>query len=314
MAIFPFRRKVLALKSEVTYGTDPVPTAAANAILAMNGSIALEADVAQREIDLAFFGGKPFVLVGRRATIEFEFELLGSATPGTASPWGPMILACGFAQTLDAVGPPIEAFYNPISDAIGSCTIYFWMGAQRFAITGCRGNFEVMGDVKSFLKGKATFTGILAVPTSVALPAATLTAYQDPIAIETETFEVTLDGFAANTVGISINLNNDVKMHEGSEAREVVINDRAPTGTIRLYDPGVNVKDFWTLAREHTKVALSWNVQPPASPDGRIVIVEAPSIQLELPKFIDIDGARGLEIPYRMLPVAGNDEVTFSLQ
>ena len=57
MAIFPFRRKVLLLKKEATYGLDSAPVAGTDAILAMNGSITLEADKAERDIDLAFFGG-----------------------------------------------------------------------------------------------------------------------------------------------------------------------------------------------------------------------------------------------------------------
>lgn len=314
MAIFPFRRKVLLLKKETVYGTDSVPVAATNAILAMNGSITLEADKAEREIDLAFFGGKPFVLVNRRATIEFEFEPLGSATPGTASPWSAALQACGFAETLDAVGPPIEALYNPISDLIPSATIYFWMGTQKFAIVGCRGNLEFTTDIQTFVKAKATFTGIMAMPVDAALPAATLTAFQNPVAVETETFELVLDGYNLNAKGVTLQLNNDVKLHEGSEAREVIINDRKPGGTIRCYDPGVAAKDLWALARAGDPVALSYTVQPAASPDGRILVVDAPKIQLELPKFTELDGARGLEIPFVALPDSGNDELTISMQ
>lgn len=314
MAVFPFRRKVLQLKKEASYGTDPVPVAATDTILAMNGSITLEADKAEREIDLAFFGGKPFVLVNRRVTIEFEFEPLGHATPGTASPWSATLQACGFAETLEPVGPPIEALYNPISDAIASCTIYFWMGTNKFAIVGCRGNLEFTTDIQTFMKAKATFTGLMAMPVNAALPAQTLTQFQNPVAVETETFELVLDGYNLNAKGVTLQLNNDVKLHEGSEAREVIINDRKPGGTIRCYDPGIVAKDLWALARAGDPVALSYNVQPAASPDGRIVVFEAQSIQLELPKFADLDGARGLEIPFVALPVAGNDEVTISMQ
>ena len=314
MAIYPFRRKVLLLKTESVYGTDPTPTAIANAIQAMNGSITLEADKAEREIDLAFFGGKPFVIVNRRATIEFEFELLGAAAPGSASPWAPMLKACGFTETLVPVGPPIEAVYTPISDSISSCAIYFWMGTQKFVILGNRGNMEVTAEVGSFLKGKATFTGIMGIPTDVSMPTATLTAFQEPVAVETESFAVTLDTFALNAKMVTFNLNNDVKLHEGSEAREVIINDRKPSGTIRCYDPGVAAKDLWTIARTNAKVALTWNVQPPSSPAGRIIQVDSPKVQLEMPKFVEIDGARGLEIPFMLLPNSGNDEVAIRCQ
>lgn len=314
MAIFPFRRKVVLLKKESSYGTDSVPVAATNAILAMAGSITLESDKAERDIDLAFFGGKPFVIVNRRATIEFEFEPLGAATAGTASPWSHTLQACGFAETLDAVGPPIEALYNPISDNISSCTIYFWMGTQKFAIVGCRGNIEFTTDIQTFVKGKATFTGIMAMPVDAAMPAAVLTMFQTPVAVETETFELVLDAYNLNAKGVTLQLNNDVKMHEGSEAREVIINDRKPGGTIRCYDPGVAAKDLWALARAGEPVELSYTVQPAASPTGRILVVSAPKVQLELPKFTELDGARGLEIPFVALPDAGNDELTISMQ
>jgi hypothetical protein len=315
MAIFPFRHKVVLLKSESSYGTDPTPTGAANALLAIKGTIALEADKLERDIDTAYFGAKPFVLVGRRAKIEFEFEALGAATPGTASPWGALLKCCGFNETLDPTGPPAEAVYAPISDNIGSAAVYFWMGAQnKFVILGCRGNVEFMSDIKTFLKGKTSLTGIMSIPTAAAMPAVTLTGFQAPVAIETETFEVEFDSFMLNAVGVSLNMGNDVKIHEGSESREIIINDRKVSGTIKCYDPGVAGKDLWTLAKSHDTSAMTYTVQPAASPTGRIATFDLPAVQIELPKFVDIDGARGLEIAYAGIPVTGNDEVVVTFQ
>lgn len=305
--ILSFKQKALLMKAEVTYGVDPVPVAGTNGILAMNGSIRLEGDKLEREIDLPWFGGSPHVLVGRRATIEFDFEVVGASSVGTAAPIGVLLKACGMAETLVAV---TSATYNPISSAIPSVTIYFWHNGQRFAITGARGDLSIQFDIKTYAKGRARFVGLFAIPTAVALPSPTLSNFQAPPAIETETFAFSLAAFAANAVSFGFAFNNELTIHEGSEDRQVVISDRKPTFTARFYDPGVGVKDYWTIAKDATQVALTASVTGAA---GKITTINCPVVQIEMPQLVDIEGATGLEVTGPLIPgSAGSDELSLA--
>lgn len=306
MALFSWRRKVLLLEVETTYGTDPTPLPATDGVLAMNCSISLEADKLEREIDRAHFTANPFVLVGRRCMIEFDFEPLGNSTVGLAAPCASVLRGCAHAQVLV---PVTSATYNPISSAIESVTIYYWIGDQRFAITGARGTVDFEWSIKQFGKGHAKFTGLFAIPTNTAIVTPTLTAWQDPPAIETETWDLTVDGDQINAVSLTLSQGQEIPIHEGSEAREVASMDRAASGVLRCYDPRVDGFDFWTLAKNHTKVPIVSTVNGGA---GKIVTVTLGTVQFELPKFVEIDKAVGLEIPFHAIANTGNDEYTIA--
>lgn len=305
MALYSWRRKVILLKLETVYGTDTTPAAATDGILAMNMTISLEADKIEREIDRAYYTANPFVLVGRRCMVEFDFEPLGNATPGTAAPCGPLLQACGNAQALD-VGPPAEAIYTPISTGIKSASIYYWLNDQKFAILGARGTLDWDWSIKQFPKAHAKVTGLFAIPTNTAIVAPTLTAWQDPPAIETETWTLTVDGTPINATGLQVSQNNELPIHEGSEEREVALLDRKVSGTLKVYDPSIANFDFWTLAKNGTKVPIVSVVDGGA---GLKATMTMPLCQLELPKFSETDKAVGLEIPFvAIASSAGNDD------
>lgn len=97
------RNAVLLAKLETTEGQDVVPTGADNAMLVSDLSIE---PLAGSEVDLAYirpyFGISPSLRVEDYVTMSCTMDLSGTATAGTAAPWGPMLRACGFAQTLAA--------------------------------------------------------------------------------------------------------------------------------------------------------------------------------------------------------------------
>src|SRR4051794_13060880 len=87
----------LLAKLETTYGTDPVPTGAANAILKTDVTVTpLSGDVVPRKLDLPYRGNQGTSLVNQRVMIEFETELAGGGLPlGTPPAWGTLMRAAG---------------------------------------------------------------------------------------------------------------------------------------------------------------------------------------------------------------------------
>ncbi len=102
MALLNKRRVVLA-KIEGTYGTDPTPTGAANAMLVSNLDITpLDAKIVERNVIRSFLGNADQLMSSVNVGITFDIELAGSGTAGVAPAYGPILRACGFAETLTA--------------------------------------------------------------------------------------------------------------------------------------------------------------------------------------------------------------------
>jgi hypothetical protein len=303
VALKSWKLKTLILKTETTYGTDSVPTAGANGVLAMNMSISIDADKLERPIDHPYLGANPFVLVGKRITVEFDFEPLGNSAVGSAAPCGPILTACAHSETLVAV---TSATYALASTSLKSVSIYFQMENQKVVVLGARGTIDYDWTVKQFPKAHAKLTGMFAIPVFNAIPSPTVSAWQTPVAVEMETMLVTIGGTAVNTMSFMLSQGNDVNIHEGSESREAAILARAATGTLKVYDPGIDVLDLWTPAKNYTPTAIVCTVDGGA---GKKAVMTVPNAQLQLPKWTEMDGTIGLEIPFTAVPSsAGNDE------
>ena len=77
-------QRLLLAEIESTYGTDPTPTGAANAILVRGLEITpIQADVVERELIRGFMGNFEALLANQRVELTFEVELAGSGAAGT---------------------------------------------------------------------------------------------------------------------------------------------------------------------------------------------------------------------------------------
>lgn len=95
------RKRVILAKIESSYGVDPTPTGAANAILVRNLNVTpQDADLADRDLVRPYIGRSEQLPAAIRAMLDFEVEMAGAGTAGTAPGYGPLLRACGFAESL----------------------------------------------------------------------------------------------------------------------------------------------------------------------------------------------------------------------
>lgn len=95
------RKRSILAKIEGTYGTDPVPTGAANAILVRNLNInPLAATVVGRALIRPFLGEVDHLNANTHVGIDMEVEVTGAGTAGTAPAYGPLLRACGLSETI----------------------------------------------------------------------------------------------------------------------------------------------------------------------------------------------------------------------
>ncbi|MCR4300183.1 MAG: hypothetical protein NUV51_01090 [Sulfuricaulis sp.] len=307
MLFFP--KKAILAKIESVYGTDSVPTGAANAILARNLSIVpLNAELHKREVVLPVFGDLGAIPGSAHVTVEFEVELAGGGAAGTAPPWGPLVRACARAETISA---GVDALYAPVAGAFEAVSIYFHLDGLRHRLTGCRGKLALSLNHDAIPVLKFSMVAIYNAPTDTALPTLTLTAWQKPLPVNkvnTPTF--TLHTYAAVLSSLEIDDGTVVNFKDYVNAAEEVRVGGRPgvTGTAKVEAKLLATKDWFALARAGTMGALNL-IHGTAA--GNKVQIEAAQVQIGNPTYEDADGVAMLNLPlmFNITP-AGNNEYT----
>ena len=304
------RKKIVLAKIETTYGTDPVPTGAANAILVRNLNLTpQDSDFVDRNLIRPYLGRSPQIPAGIRAMLEFEVELAGSGTAGTAPGWGVLLRACGCSETVVA---STSVTYAPISSSFESATIYFNVDGVFHKITGARGTFSLQMSVKQIPVMKFTLTGIYNAVTDSAAPSPTYTIFQTPLPVTNiNTTPFTLHGYSAVMSELTMDLSANI-VHRtlvgGSE--QVLFTDRQPQGSITVEATTVAAMDWWTRAKNSTTGALSVTHGTVA---GNKVTLAAPNLQLTKPTYSDMDGVQMLQMGLNYIPgSSGNDEFSIA--
>jgi hypothetical protein len=225
MTLF-WRQKVLLAKTEATYGTDPTPTAAANSILAIDMKIMpMEGRDQSRELDMPSMGGQPSIPLDLHSKMTFKVELQPSGAAGTAPAWGPLLRACGCAQTIVA---STSVTYNPVSSAHESATIYFYIGQTLYKILGARGTAKLTFTAQGIAYLEFTFTGLFTIAAEGARPTPVLTAFQKPVAVSMANTPVfTINAVAMVMRSLAMDLGNEIVPRFLVNSHQVLITDRA---------------------------------------------------------------------------------------
>jgi len=138
------RKRVLLAKIESVYGTDPNPTGAANCILVRNlNTPSMEMQTAERGLVRPYFGNYESLPSAIHRALEFEAEIAGSGTAGTAPAWAPLLRACGFAETLLAAahtGTAAAGAASTITLAAGASAVDDAYNHMTIRITGGTGS------------------------------------------------------------------------------------------------------------------------------------------------------------------------------
>lgn len=312
------RKRVILAKIETTYGTDSTPTGAANAILVRNLDVTpLDAEIVSRDLVRPYLGNYDQIIAAQKVQVSFEVELQGAGAAGTAPAYGPLLRACGLAETVVA---STRVDYKPVSAAFDSVTIYVQIqqdgagNSPLHKVTGCRGNVEFTLNAKSLPVMKFTFTGIYNAVADAANITATYTAFRTPVAVNksnTPTFSIM--GYAGVMSEFGLNLNNEVSYRNLVGSEQVLITDRKASGTAVFEAPTITAKNFFADALATTLGNLSLIH---GSTAGSIIEFAATAtLDVVNPSFTEMDGIVMMSLPYVVIPTtAGNDEFTLSVR
>ena len=303
------RKRLILVKKESTYGTDSTP-AGTDALLVRNLEITpIEADVVSRDLIRPYLGNSPQLLANSRVSITFQVELAGSGTAGTAPRYGAVLQACGMSETIVAT---TSVTYAPVSASFSSATIYFNNDGIRHILTGCRGTFTLNAEVGQIPTIDFTMIGIYNAPTDTALPSTTYSQQASPLIFKqgnTSAFQ--FFSYAGCLQSVSFDMANETVYRElVGCTKEVLITNRAPSGTVMLEAPALATKDYFNIAQTETTGNLTFLHGTAA---GNRVTLTAAQCDISNPSYSDQDGIQMLNIPYVATPTTtGNDEVSLA--
>lgn len=275
-------------------GTPTTLDPAIHGVLALNGQYAYQVDPLEREIDRPGHGARPFVNVNRRCVYDFGLELRGAATVGAAAPIGTILRGCGFAQNLT---PDESAVYSLVNTGLEMLTIHgysFGSVKRGFDARGVIQNIEL--SVRNFARAAGQIMGLAPNPPveDAAIPNIVLSAFQAPVAIETETFTVDIDGVKLNTISLNVATNAQAGIYEGSEQRFVHQEQTyRPTGTWRVFKEQRSSFNPESIAGQHLQQPMFAEIQG----GGEIVRLNLVGVQLGMPTEVDERGISAWDIP-----------------
>lgn len=296
--------KILLAKIEGTYGTDSSP-AGSDAVLAQNVQLTpMEGEDAPRNLERPWLGADETIPVNVRARLEFDVELAGSGAAGTAPAWGPLMRACGCAQTISS---GVSVTYNPVSDNHESVTVHFWIEGSRFVMTGARGSAVLTVAAQAIPRIRFTLTGLYNAPGQVSRATPDFTAWKAPLPgtkANTPTFEVNSVAMVLREFRLDLGNQVEPRLLIGSEA--IIIPARAETIGARVEAVALSSFNPFALALARTLVPVE--IVHGASA-GNIVTLTADACQLR--RTASLEQAQGLvEWPLELTPqpVSGNDQ------
>jgi len=301
-------REVILAENEVSYGVDPVPVEADNAILVENIGWSNEGlRMNERPAVRQNIGMLQMVFGGTLRSITFDVELKGSGGAVDLPPEvGPLLRACGFGETINAA---TDVQYAPISTGHESATIYYFQDGIQHIMTGCVGNASFNLETGALGKISFTFTGHLVSVLDVALPSAPVYTTNVPPPLINTPF--TIGGYAAIINALTFDMSNTVATPPDMSATDgysqVRITQRDVQGS---YDPEavlVAVDDPFTDLSAGTTLAVTTGVV--GSAVGNRYQFDMPAAYNKDVSPGDRDGIRTYDIPLGFTEVAGDDEV-----
>ena len=301
------RKRVILIEAESSYGTDP-GMASSTVVLVRDLSITPQSsDVVNRDVVRPFLGASEQLLANTRVECTFSVELAGSGTAGAAPRYGDALKACGFSESIVS---NTSVTYAPVSSSFSSITIHYNIDGVRHIVSGCRGSFSINASVGEIPTIDFNFTGVYATPTDSALPTVSYGNQATPLIFKNgNTTNFQLYSFAGALQSLTLDVGNTLVYRElVGGTKEVLLTDRAATGSVTMEAPTLAQKDYFSAALiDYTLGNLQVTHGTQA---GNIVQFTSTKVDIGDVNYGEADGVTMLEIPYTLVPSTSGDEMS----
>jgi hypothetical protein len=294
------RKRLIVIETESSYGSDPTPTGA-DAVLVRDLTITPQSsDVVSRDLIRPYLGASQQLLANTKVECTFSVEMAGSGTAGTAPQYGKALKACGLSET---VVDSTSVTYEPVSSSFSSVTIYYMIDGVRHKATGCRGTVSISAEVGSIPTLDFSFTGIYNAPDDSALLTPTYANQDDPLVFKNGNVTgFQLLSYSGALQSFSFDLGNTSVYRElVGGTKEVLITDRAATGSVSIEAVLMGTKDYFAAAIDDD-AALGNLVFTHGTVAGNKVQFTSNKVDIGDVAYGDADGIAMLDIPYTCVP------------
>ena len=296
-------------KIEATYGTDSVPTGAANAMQLNDVTFTpLQSGTEERGIMLPWLGHQGSYLTSPHMQIDFQVEIAGSGAVGTAPAYGDILRACGLSQTISA---GVSVVYDPVSSGEEAVSLYFHRDGAKYIMLGCRGTVRMEFAPQRKPRLHFSLKGLIGPVADAALPTADYSGFIEPATASKTNTTLTIHGDVQIGESLSINMGVVVEPRFLIGFEGMQITDRKVTGSAVVEAAPFATKNWFDVATAETKAALQLVHGTVA---GNIVQIDAPKVQIGAPSEGSSQGVVNYTLPLELTPDAGDDEFSITVR
>lgn len=299
-----WRNKAVLIKVEASYGTDSIPTGAANWIEARNVSLTpMDNDKVQRNIDLPYMGDAGSIIVSSWAKLSFDVVVAPSGSLGVAPKWAPLLLGCGMAETIVAT---TSAAYNLVSANFSSLSAYINIDGTVHKLLGMRGDVKGKMNAKGVYVLSFSFDANYISPSSGVLPAVTRTGWNIEEGVNsTNTLAAVINGVSLPFSSLDWGIGNKIaRLDLPGPQREVAITDRQTTANITVLAPDLATFNPFTLTEGGATVPFTVTHGSAAGKKSKTDM----QVRILGVEYDQVEGLAAYKLTLDPVPVAGNDE------
>lgn len=309
-----YNKRVLLAKTEATYGTDPTPTGSSNAILVRNLEIQpIDAEQVNRDLVRPYFGASDILISNVRSRVTFEVEMAGAGAAGTVPKYGPILKACGMAETITA---STKVTYTPLSESFNSVTIYVNIDGVTHKIKGCRGTVTLNMQVGQIPVYQFELMGIYQSPVDVAFSDvnANYSGFQAPqVFNNTNSSGFQFHSYAAELQSLELQVGMDMVYRElVGNTKEVLLTGRNTTGTAQFDAVTMATKDYFAGATSSTSGNCTVTH---GTTGGNKVKLTVPRANITTINYVEANNVTQYTVPFVALPsTTGTGDDEFSIE
>lgn len=311
-----FKKCLLLVKEESTYGVDPSPSVSADAYLTSIPQIEPIVNKRERNIVSNSFGKLAPNHIGEHIKINFKLELKGAASANTAPSITTLWKACGLSIDTD---PGVNVIITPTSQFNGSSVaLYFYLDGLLHKILGCQGNFKISAKPHDIVEVDFEFWGLYNAShaADTAFPAANTITYKQ-FSAAALTFDSAGFSVGAFDTGILKSLDydhgNKLALRDDANSatgvKSIMITDRMPSCSLQMEVEALSSLPIWSDLNSGTGRKLQWRFG--GTSDGNNYLFEFYNGDIQEAKYSESNGIAVYDLSYTAHPTitGGNDDI-----
>lgn len=313
------RKTVIQAQIEATYGTQVSIFAATDCILIKEASFNIDRDVVPRGLIRPWLGASKDLIGTRRMIAKFKVELAGAGTADGVPEWGTLLRMCGFTQTVFAAS---RVEYTPISDAMESATMRYFIDGVAYISRGARGTGKINLNAYGIPELEMEVWGFDTACGEITMPVANFSAWQEPMVItDANSADIKLGGtFSAGALtggtaytskGLTVDLGGTLSHQKLLGAESIIVSDRTIMGNCTLAMDGATEVTWRNEINANTSSSMSFRIGATA---GKKIAIFGANVQRTNPQASDNNGVHMITTDLKFIPTAaGNDIKIVSL-